>query len=181
MTQPTRQDIVTFWLDAGPARWFAKDEAFDSDIRQRFGATVEAARTGELDDWAETIEGRLALVIVLDQFSRNIYRGSPLSFAGDAKALAIARKAFAAGDFEALPPQQAQWLMLPFEHHEGMPEQDHAVELCEKLGDAELIKYANIHRDIIARFGRFPHRNAILGRTTTAAEQAFLDEGGFKG
>ena len=175
------QDIITFWLGAGPGRWFAKDEAFDTDIRQRFGTAVAAARAGVLDDWAMTLDGRLALVIALDQFSRNIYRGSPLAFAGDAKALDLARRAIATGDFEAQPKERAQWLMLPFEHHEGLAEQDMAVALCGQLGNAELTRYANIHRDIIVSFGRFPHRNAILGRQTTAPEQTFLDAGGFAG
>jgi uncharacterized protein (DUF924 family) len=179
MTTP--DDVIAFWMEAGPARWFAKSDVFDDAIRARFGTSVAAAREGRLDGWVETREGRLALVILLDQFSRNIHRGSPFAFSGDAKALATARQAIAAGDFAALPVQQAQWLMLPFEHHEGLAEQDQAVALCEQLGDAELIKYAKIHRDIIRQFGRFPHRNAILERVTTPEEQAFLDEGGFAG
>lgn len=178
---PAPEDVIAFWMDAGPKRWFSKDTAFDDAIRARFGDAVAAARGGAYDHWAESRAGRLALVILLDQFSRNLYRDSPLAFAADAKALSLARQAIAAGDFEVLPKDQAQWLMLPFEHHEGMAEQDYAVALCEKLGDTELLKYAHVHRDIIRDFGRFPHRNGVLGRKTTPEERAFLDEGGFKG
>lgn len=174
-------DVIAFWMDAGPERWFHKSDAFDASIRERFGPAVAAARAGALDAWAGNAEGRLALIILLDQFSRNIHRGSPLAFAGDDKGLALARRAVAEGDFEAWPKEKAQWLMLPFEHHEGMAEQDIAVDLATRLNDAELIKFAIVHRDIIRDFGRFPHRNAVLGRTTSAAEQAFLDKGGFAG
>lgn len=174
-------EVIRFWIEAGPEKWFCKDDSFDTAIRDRFGPAVAAARDGALDAWATEREGRLALIILLDQFSRNIHRGSQLAFAGDAKALRLARQALAAGDFEAWPKEKAQWLMLPFEHCEDIDAQNRAVALCEKLEDAELVKFAEIHREIIRQYGRFPHRNAVLGRVTTIEEQQFLDKGGFAG
>ncbi|HRJ70465.1 MAG TPA: DUF924 family protein [Beijerinckiaceae bacterium] len=177
----TPQDVTGFWLQAGPKRWFARDAAFDAEIRRRFGAAVEDAREGRLDSWADSDDGALALVILLDQFSRNIHRGSPLAFAGDDKARAVAEAVIARGGLDGLPTEKAQWFILPFEHHEDMGSQERAIRLFEALGDAELVKWAVVHRDIIAMFGRFPHRNAALGRETTAEEAAFLAEGGFAG
>lgn len=177
----TPQDIVDFWLQAGPKRWFAKDAVFDSILRQRFGAALDAARAGTLDHWAGTPDGALALVILLDQVSRNINRGSALAFAGDEKARAIADAFIAGGGLDRLPKERAMWFALPFEHHEDMGSQERAIALFEAMHDADLVKWAKVHRDIIAQFGRFPHRNAVLGRPTTPEEQAFLDKGGFAG
>ena len=177
----TPQAVIQTWMAAGSSKWFARDAAFDEGLGAAFGEAVAAARAGLLDTWRASRAGRLGLVILLDQMARNIHRGSPLAFAGDARALDVAREAIAAGDLDHWPKDRAQWLILPFEHHEGMAEQDEAIALFTRYGDAELVKWAKVHRDIIVMFGRFPHRNAVLGRTTTPEEQAFLDEGGFKG
>jgi uncharacterized protein (DUF924 family) len=174
-------DVVTFWIQAGPKAWFRRRKAFDAEIRQRFEAQHHAAARGELDGWAETPEGALALLLLLDQFPRNLYRGSPHAFATDPLARKVARAAVDLGFDAQVDPELRQFFYLPFEHSEHLEDQVHGVNLCAASGDAELVKWANIHRDIIARFGRFPHRNATLGRATTEAEQDFLDRGGFAG
>lgn len=174
-------DILHFWREAGPKRWFEKSSAFDEAIRLKFEPVHHAAARGEYDGWAATAEGALALLILLDQFPRNLYRNSGHAFATDGKARHVARAAVAAGFHRQVDPQLAQFLVLPFEHAEDMADQDEALRLAEELADPDLRKWVDIHRDIIRRFGRFPHRNAALGRITTPAEQAFLDEGGFSG
>ncbi len=174
-------DVVTFWIEAGPKAWFGKNEAFDAEIRRRFEALHHAAARGELDDWADTPEGTLALLLLLDQFPRNLFRGSPHAFATDPLARRVARQAVDRGFDGQVDPELRQFFYLPFEHSEHIEDQDHGVRLCTESGDAHLVKWAKIHRDIIARFGRFPHRNGSLGRTSTDAEQAFLDGGGFAG
>lgn len=175
--------IIEFWRQAGPARWFAKDEAFDADIRRRFEADHHAAARGELAGWADTWEGSLALLLLLDQFPRNIFRGSAHAFATDPLARSVARTALAAGHDQAAPVELRAFFYLPFEHSELIADQDLCVELCEALGaeGGETARWARMHRDIITRFGRFPHRNLALARETTAEEQAFLDSGGFRG
>lgn len=175
------EEVVKFWLEAGPKRWFAKDAAFDAELAEKFGAALAEARGGRLDHWAETPAGAVGLVILLDQISRNIHRGSPLAFAGDAKALALAKASIARGDHQKLPPNQAQWLILPFEHSEDIEDQRRCVALFEAMGDADLVKWAKLHLDIIEKFGRFPHRNEVLGRQSTEAELTFLKAGGFSG
>jgi uncharacterized protein (DUF924 family) len=174
-------DVVAFWRDAGPEKWFRKDAAFDAAIRQRFGALHEAAAAGRLDGWAENPEGALALILLLDQFSRNLHRGSPLAFAQDVRARSVAERAIAAGFDLAVPADLRLFLYLPFEHSEAIADQERCVRLCHALPDRGLLPYARDHERIIRRFGRFPHRNAALGRHTTPAEQAFLDGGGFAG
>jgi len=174
-------DVVIFWVNAGPKAWFSKSEALDSEIRQRFETMHHAAARGELDGWADTPEGALALLLLLDQFPRNMFRGSPHAFATDPLARRAARDAVDRGFDARVDPELRQFFYLPFEHSERLEDQEHGVTLCTASGDADLVKWANIHRDIIARFGRFPHRNASLGRTTTEDEQAFLDGGGFAG
>ena len=174
-------DVLHFWRQAGPARWFRKDRAFDEAIRLKFEPVHHAAARGEHDDWAATAEGALALLILLDQFPRNLYRGSAHSWATDPKARAVARAAVAAGFHRQVEPDLAGFFVLPFEHSEDLADQDAGLAVAEELGDEEVTKWCRIHRDIIARFGRFPHRNAALGRETTAEEQAFLDDGGFAG
>jgi uncharacterized protein (DUF924 family) len=178
-------DIIDYWRHAGPGRWFAKDAAFDEAIRLKFEPTHHAAARGEYDAWAKTPEGTLALVILLDQFPRNLYRGSAHAFATDAKARRIATDAVERGFDRAGPADLRSFFYLPFEHSEDIADQDRGVVLCEALeaetGDGGFAKWARIHRDVIARFGLFPHRNAALGRDATPAEQAFLDEGGFAG
>ena len=177
---PTARDIVGFWRQAGPERWFAKNEAFDAQFRERFLAAHEAAAHGELDHWAQGAEGALALLVLLDQFPRNTWRGNARMLATDAKALAIARQAIEAGLDLKTDEELRRFFYLPFMHSESLDDQQRSVELNAAL-DANTQRFAVLHRDIIARFGRFPHRNKLLGRTSTAEEQRFLDEGGFAG
>lgn len=173
--------VVDFWTLAGPERWFEKDAAFDGALAVRFGEALKQARLGAFDRWAETPEGALGLVILLDQVSRNINRGSPLAFAGDAKALALAKTSVGRGYHQKLVPPFAMWLLMPFEHAEDLDAQHRCVALFGTLGLSEMVYYAQMHLDIIARFGRFPHRNPALGRKSTAEETAFLQAGGFSG
>lgn len=177
----TPNDVLIFWTNAGPTKWYAATAAFDDAIRLKFEPVHHAAARGEHDGWAVTAEGALALLIVLDQFPRNLYRKSAHAFATDPKARAIARLATENGWHRQVEPPMRQFMLLPFEHSEDLADQDHGLALAEALGDAEMVKWHRVHRDIIVRFGRFPHRNPTLGRTTTAEEQAFLDEGGFAG
>jgi uncharacterized protein (DUF924 family) len=177
----TPADIVAFWREAGPKRWFVKDTAFDDDIRQRFLAAHEAAAEGKLRDWEANAEGALALLILLDQFPRNMFRGQARAFATDPLARAIAAGALVRGFDAQVPKEMRGFFYLPFEHSEDMADQERCVALYKASGDAEGLKWAEAHADIIRRFGRFPHRNAVLGRPTTAEEQAFLDGGGFAG
>jgi uncharacterized protein (DUF924 family) len=174
-------DVVMFWIKAGPKAWFRRNKTFDAEVRRRFETQHHAAARGELDGWAETPEGALALLLLLDQFPRNMFRGSPHAFATDPLARRVAREAVDRGFDTQVAPELRQFFYLPFEHSEHLADQDHGVTLCTASGDADLVKWATIHRDIIARFGRFPHRNESLGRTTSEVEQAFLDEGGFAG
>lgn len=174
-------DILNFWRAAGPQKWFARSEAFDAAIRLKFEPVHHAAARGEYDAWAGAPEGALALLILLDQLPRNLYRGSAHAFATDPKARSVARAAVEVGFHRQVEPPLAQFIVLPFEHSEDLADQDFALALAAELDDAEILKWARIHRDIIVRFGRFPHRNPMLGRATTADEQAFLDDGGFAG
>ncbi|MGA8615068.1 MAG: DUF924 family protein [Xanthobacteraceae bacterium] len=182
--EPTKQsakNVLAFWLAAGSERWFEDDEAFDTEIRERFAATYEDAAAGLLSAWEDWPEGALALVVVLDQFSRNMFRHSVRSFAADSLARAVALRAISRGfDQQVAMPARA-FFYLPFEHSEELADQERAVVLMGKTGDDDLLKWAVLHMDIIRRFGRFPHRNSVLGRTTTPEEQAFLDAGGFSG
>jgi uncharacterized protein (DUF924 family) len=177
----TAAEIVRFWTEAGPDRWFTKDDAFDAEIRRRFLATHEAAAAGKLASWEQSAEGALALLILLDQFPRNMFRGSARAFATDAQARAITASALLRGFDAQVPSDLRAFFYLPFEHSEDMADQDRGVALYTAAGDTDGLKWAQIHHDIIRRFGRFPHRNAVLGRATTAEEQAFLDDGGFAG
>ena len=184
MALPAPAEIVAFWRDAGAARWFAKDEAFDAEIIRCFEPAHHAAARGELDAWAETPQGALALLILLDQFPRNIWRGSAHAFATDPLALHHARAALMARHDLATDATLRVFFYLPFEHSEALADQDLCLTKCEAL-DAESgsdwSNWAQLHRDIIVRFGRFPHRNACLGRVSTAEELAFLERGGFSG
>ncbi|MEX6507088.1 DUF924 family protein [Jiella sp. M17.18] len=175
------QTIVEFWREAGPDRWFNKDEAFDETIRHRFGDVYEQAARGDLDGWAETATGTLALILVLDQFPRNLFRGSPLAFATDGKALSLAKMALARGDHRTVGEDVNQFLALPLMHSEDLEDQEACVGWMDEIGNEANVKAAHEHREIIARFGRFPHRNAILARPTTEPEEAFLAAGGFAG
>jgi uncharacterized protein (DUF924 family) len=174
-------DIIGFWRAAGPEKWFKKVTAFDEAIRLKFEPVHHRAARGEYDAWAETAEGVLALLILLDQFPRNLYRNSGHAFATDPKARSIARAAVERGFDKAVDPVFRNFFYLPFEHSEDMADQDYGLALVAENGVEDDLKWSGIHRDIIARFGRFPHRNAALGRVTTPEEQEFLDEGGFAG
>lgn len=174
-------DILGFWRQAGPAKWFAKNAAFDDSIRLKFEPVHHRAARGEYDAWAATAEGALALLILLDQFPRNLYRNSGHAFATDGKARAVARAAVEAGFHLQVERELRGFFVVAFEHSEDLADQDYALAIAAELDDQETLRWAEVHRDIIVRFGRFPHRNPALGRTTTAEEQAFLDEGGFGG
>jgi uncharacterized protein (DUF924 family) len=177
----TPDDVIGFWLAAGEERWFFKDAAFDGALSIRFKTALADARNGAFDRWAETPRGALGLVILLDQFSRNIHRGSPLAFAADRKALTLSKSAIAKGFDHRFPPPLSLWFYMPFEHAEDMDAQMRCVALFTTRGPPEMIHWASLHRDIIARFGRFPHRNAVLGRKSQPEELAFLAAGGFAG
>jgi uncharacterized protein (DUF924 family) len=180
-SRPSAEDVLTFWLAAGHERWFKHDDAFDAAIRARFAATYEDAAAGLLRAWQDGPRSALALVIVLDQFPRNMFRGSARAFATDPLARAAAERAIARGFDQKLAMPERVFFYLPFEHSEALADQERSVALIGATGDADLLKWAELHADIIRRFGRFPHRNALLGRATTADEQAFLDGGGFAG
>ena len=179
--EPAPAEVVVFWRDAGPKRWFAKDAGFDDDIRRRFLGLHEAAAAGKLSHWETTAEGALALLILLDQFPRNMFRGEARAFASDPLARAIAAGALVRGFDAQAPDGMRGFFYLPFEHSENLADQERCVAFHKAIGDADGLKWAEIHADIIRRFGRFPHRNKALGRTTTPDEQAFLDGGGFAG
>src|SRR5437660_4594493 len=181
---PRQHEILDFWfgvpgsVEYGQARdvWFRKDDAFDALVRAQFGGAVEAAIAGGFGDWTAP-RGELARVILLDQFTRNIYRGSPRAFAGDARALATAQDAVSRGDDRELIPVERWFLYMPFQHAESVEAQAHSVELFTRLRDDGLaapLEWAQRHAEIVRRFGRFPHRNTILGRESTPEETAFL-------
>jgi uncharacterized protein (DUF924 family) len=174
-------DVLAFWRAAGPDKWFAKDEAFDAEIAARFGALWRAAANNEIASWETTPEGALALVIVLDQFPRNMFRGQARTYETDAVARAVADRALERGSDRMVPQLERQFFYLPLMHSEILADQERCLLLARALGDDEVTKYAEIHTDIVRRFGRFPHRNTMLGRATTPDEQAFLDAGGFAG
>ncbi len=172
-------EVLAFWFsERVEPLWFSSDRMLDAELRERFGALVAAAGEGALDDWLETPEGALALVILLDQFPRNIYRGTAAAFAADAKARVVADRALALGHDHQVEPARRMFFYLPFEHSEQLADQERSLALFTALGDPELLDYAVRHHEIIVRFGRFPHRNAVLGRPSTAQEQAFLTQPG---
>jgi uncharacterized protein (DUF924 family) len=172
--------VAKFWRDAGEDAWFEKNDAFDADFRSRFLDLHYAAARRECDAWSEHAEGSLALMILLDQFPRNCFRGTGHMYATDPLARHFAGKAITAGHDLALEEDLRVFLYLPFEHSELLADQARSVELTAAHAEAYL-KYAVEHRDIIQRFGRFPHRDRMLGRETTPEERAFLDDGGFSG
>ncbi|OZI61366.1 DUF924 family protein [Bordetella genomosp. 11] len=172
--------VIQFWRDAGPRKWFSKDPAFDAEFAHRFAALHLAAARRELDHWAATAHGVLALLILLDQYPRNAFRGSAHMYATDPLARLFANRAIDRGLDKQAEPDMLVFFYLPFEHSEDPADQARSVELAQRL-DPRSRDFAILHRDIIARFGRFPHRNAQLGRATTPEEQAFLDQKGFAG
>ncbi|MXQ10109.1 DUF924 family protein [Microvirga makkahensis] len=177
----TPDEVLAFWREAGPEKWFAKDEAFDQLCRDRFMPTYEAAARGDLNEWELTPEGALAVVLLLDQFPRNMFRGQRETYKTDPVALMVADRAIERGFDHKVEPELRRFFYLPFMHSESLRHQERSVALNEALGDEVSIHWARHHHDVIARFGRFPHRNAILGRETTPEEEAFLQEDGFRG
>jgi uncharacterized protein (DUF924 family) len=183
--------VLDFWFGApgspehGRVRegWFRKDDAFDAEIAARFGAVIERALGGALAAWSRQPESALAEIVVLDQFPRNVFRGTPKAFAGDPRALAAARALVASGEDRGLLAMQRQFVYLPFEHAEDLRMQDEALRLFGALAaehpeHADLVQWAEKHRVIIERFGRFPHRNLVLGRVSTDEEIEFLKQPG---
>jgi uncharacterized protein (DUF924 family) len=171
-------DVVAFWRAVGPMRWFKKDAALDDEIRRRFLSAHEAAAAGKLTEWEQSAEGALALLILLDQFPRNMFRGEARAFATDPLARAIASRAILNG-FDGAIPDMHTFFYLPFMHSENLADQERAVAFYRARNDADGLQWAERHADIVRRFGRFPHRNAVLGRVSTPEERAFLDGGGF--
>jgi uncharacterized protein (DUF924 family) len=172
--------VVNFWREAGPSLWFAKDRGFDQKFRDAFLSLHDAATLGRIEQWKDTAEGALALVLLLDQFPRNAFRGSMRLYASDVQARKAADAAIAAGHDRTVEPDLQVFFYLPFAHSEALSDQDRAVALCSRLPPPSPANAAR-HRDIIRRFGRFPHRNPILRRHTTLEEQAYLDLGGYAG
>ncbi|MCL1041782.1 DUF924 domain-containing protein [Shewanella marisflavi] len=175
----TPDEILKFWFEEiEPKAWFAKDLAFDQGIKTRFGELLTQAINGELYHWRTTPQGRLAEIIVLDQFSRNIHRDTPLAFAADPMALALAQEAVAAGVDKQLQPKQVPFLYMPYMHSESRAIHEVALILFNREGAENNLAFEQRHKAIIDRFGRYPHRNAILGRLSTEEELAFLAEPG---
>jgi len=172
----TPAEVVRFWF-SDPVRplWFSATPEFDDALRERFLATHRAAAAGELADWETTAEGALAVAIALDQFPLNMFRGRPQAFATEAAALGVAGRALACGLDQALPPEQKVFLYMPFMHSEALEDQERSVHLFQQPGLEQALGFARHHRGLILRFGRFPHRNVILGRASTAEEVAYLD------
>jgi len=171
--------VLTFWFeDSAPEQWYSKDAAFDDAIRDDFETTVAAALASRLDGWADDAGGCLALILLLDQFTRNIYRDSPRAFSGDEMALALSLRCIDRDYIAHDNPAYRQFMLMPMMHSENLAIQDQSLPLFERLTNPMTYEYAVRHRDIIARFGRFPHRNAILGRPSTDEEVAFLKQPG---
>lgn len=177
---PHAAACAKFWLDAGSDAWFAKNDAFDAEFKARFLEQHYAAAGRKLDDWSDHFEGSFALMILLDQFPRNSFRGTGHMYATDPLARYFARKAVAAGHDKKIDASARVFFYLPFSHSEDLADQELAVRLNQNTGE-EFLKHAIGHYDIVKRFGRFPHRNDILGRDTTPDERLFLQEGGFAG
>lgn len=178
---PTPVQVLDFWFLAGSKKWFSKDDAFDGLICKQFLSLHRQAAGGHLDTWTTSAQGTLALIIVLDQFSRNLHRASPLAFATDEKALGLSHTAIEKRQDIEFPMGVRQWIYMPFMHAEALEMQERSIELFETIDDPANMKAAITHRDIIRQFGRFPHRNEVLGRTSTVQELKFLAEGGFSG
>lgn len=173
--------VVEFWRDAGPQKWFARDDAFDARFRQQFQDAHFAAARRAREHWLSSADGALALMILLDQFPRNCFRDTAHSYATDGLARHYAMRAVEEGLDLQLVPKLRAFIYLPFEHSEDPQDQERSVAMFDALGDKEYLQYAELHRHIIRRFGRFPHRNAVLGRMPTPEELDYLAEGGFAG
>jgi uncharacterized protein (DUF924 family) len=173
------EDLLSYWFsDAAKAKWFKPNSEFDGELKARFEPSFKTARSGALASWAQDARSMLALIILLDQIPRNIYRDKPEAFAADGQALASARQAVERGLEARLSAEGRQFLYMPFMHSEALEDQDQGVALFAGLGLEEPFRFMQRHRDIIARFGRFPHRNAALGRQSTEEEIAFLERPG---
>jgi len=188
--EETAQAVVHFWFGApgsperGKARtaWFRKDDAFDDEIRRRFAEAVEIALAGGLGEWCTNAEGSLARILLLDQFTRNIFRGSARAFAGDQRALATAEEAVARGFDRELTARERWFMYMPFEHAENVKAQHRSLQLfgalAQEMGDDDPLVWARKHAEVVFRFGRYPHRNAVLGRASTPEEEQYLREPG---
>lgn len=174
-------DILEFWFGAEPRKWFSKDDAFDQAISDRFSRTLSDAEAGLLSHWEHDLRGLQALIILYDQFPRNMYRSSAKAFAFDDEALRLSHMLVAHQDWEWLTSPEKQFGVMPMMHSEDLAEQKLCLMWMERIGNSGAIRAAKTHMDIIARFGRFPHRNQVLGRETTAEERDFLESGGFSG
>ena len=177
---PSPDAVVSFWRAAGPKQWFRVDPAFDARFRDRFLAAHEAAAAGRLQDWLGSADSALALVLLLDQFPRNAFRGTARMYASDPQARHAADAALRARFDAEVDPELRQFFYLPFMHSERLEDLERCIALNTPSG-GEPLRFARHHRDIVARFGRFPHRNAVLGRASTPEEERFLAEGGFGG
>ena len=176
----TPQNVIDFWMKAGPGKWFQADDDFDAEISIQFGDWVVAAAQGKLDFWASEPEGAVAFVILLDQFPRNMYREDARAYGFDGRALRASREAIGRGDDLKLDESLRRWLYMPFMHSEDLSAQDEGLRyFSERLDDADTYKFAIVHADVIRRFGRFPHRNEVLERASSDEEIAFLETGGF--
>jgi uncharacterized protein (DUF924 family) len=179
--EPAPADILAFWRSAGHDRGYERDDRFDAEVRLRYFELWQRAAAGNLAAWEESDDGALALTIVLDQFPRNMFRSDPRAYSSDAMAREVAGKAIDRGAAARIAPDLREFLYMPFMHSEQLADQLRCIELFRQTGNTENLEYAELHAGIIRRFGRFPHRNRVLGRATTPDEQAFLDEGGFSG
>ncbi|WP_104202497.1 DUF924 family protein [Billgrantia saliphila] len=176
---PLQDEVIAFWFEElQPVHWFRKDAELDAHIRQRFGALHAAAAAGELWQWRDTPQGRLAEILVLDQFSRNLYRDDPRAFAQDPMALVLAQEAVALDIDREFGVLWRSFLYMPYMHSESLKVHDEALRLFDQPGLEENLRFERLHRDILLRFGRYPHRNAILGRASTTEELAFLEQPG---
>lgn len=181
MSIDNAETIITFWHKAGPKKWFAKNDDFDAEIADKFVHLIEEAGNGGLQDWLDAPRSCLAYILLLDQFTRNIYRNDGKAFAYDPLALKAAKHAFARGFENEIDEKLRSFFVMPFMHSEAIEDQLKCIELMKKIGGEGNVKFAIIHYDIIKEFGRFPHRNAVLGRESSAEELVFLAGDGFKG
>ncbi|MGQ4877591.1 DUF924 family protein [Billgrantia sp. LNSP4103-1] len=178
-TLPGRDAVIAFWFEElEPVQWFRKDAELDAQIRRRFAALHQAAAAGELWQWRDTAQGRLAEILVLDQFSRNLYRDDPRAFVQDPLALVLAQEAVARGVDRELDVSRRSFLYMPYMHSESLKIHDEALRLFDQPGLEENLRFEHLHRDILLRFGRYPHRNVILGRESSAEELTFLEQPG---
>jgi len=173
--------IISFWRNAGEDRWFKADADFDAEVRARFHKLWQEARDDLHANWEKTADGMLALIIVLDQFPRNMFRGSAEAFSTDPQALALTKRAIEQGMDQRIDPDLRAFVYMPLMHSEDPKDQLRSVAVFRAFGNVNNLAFAEQHADIIGKFGRFPHRNTMLGRQTTVEEAAFLADGGFKG